>query len=181
MTHESQKDKIPFSGTVRPLDEKDLESIKEILEVWVKDRDTGEPRPGEVQEDLDVMLASIRGKNDRSYLVAEDSGKVIGVIGMKKPDEVMMGFARSPNPYELVNAYVDPDYRRGRGVGSSLVLELEYLARQKGFTELVLNSGPRYEKTGWEFYDKIGYKRVGLAEKYYGDGGDAPVWSKMLA
>ncbi len=181
MIVKNKKDKIPFTGRVRPLTVNDLEEVKPILEVWLKDRVTNEPLTKEVDEGLEVMKDSVDGHNDRSYLVAEDAGKVIGIVGMKNPDEVMLGFARTQKPYELVNAYVDPRYRKGRGVGRSLVAGLESLAKQKGHKELILNSGPRYKDTGWGFYDKLpGYKRVGLATEYYGVGGDAPVWSKVL-
>ena len=67
------------------------------------------------------------------------------------------------------------------GVGSALVARLEDEARWRGYTEIVFNSGPRYKDTAWGFYDKLpGYSRVGVAEKLYGEGGDAPVWSKVL-
>ena len=172
---------LKFQGSIRNLREKDLLALKPILETWVKNRDTGLLIPEEVEEDLQLMSDSVDG-SDRTYFVAEDqNGEVIGVIGYKKPDDKMLEFTSTPNPAELVNAYVKIDERKGKGVGRALVAKLEESAKDMGFTEIVLNSGPRYEKTGWGFYDKLpGYKRVGVAVKLYGEGGDAPVWTKIL-
>ena len=104
-------------------------------------------------------------------------------MGVRPPDERMLPFAQTDNPLELVNAYVSRK-RRKQGVGTALIKKLEEFALAQGATEIFLNSGPRYRKSGWEFYDKVGYKRVALAEGYYQDeegSYDAPVWSKVLS
>lgn len=179
---EDKKETRLFSGRIRTLSDGDIPSLRPILATWVKDRTTGQPLPEEVEEDLQVMQESIGGNNGRTYFVAEDlDGSVIGVIGFKIPDPRMLPFTESLKPAELVNAYVSQDRRAGKGVGRALVSKLEEEAKTKGFTEIVLNSGPRYKDTGWGFYDKLeGYQRVGIAKGYYGEGGDAPVWRKTL-
>ncbi len=127
------------------------------------------------------MRDSTTGANDRKYFVAEEEGNVIGVIGIKQPEDTMRAFAATENPLELVNAYVSKDQRAGRGVGRALVKSAEDEARSRGNTEIILNSGPRYETTAWGFYDGLpGFSRVGVAENFYGEGTDAPVWSKRL-
>ncbi|MBI4057915.1 GNAT family N-acetyltransferase [Candidatus Microgenomates bacterium] len=178
----TSKERPLFQGSVRELRLDDLDSLRPILSTWIKDRDTGETLPDEVEEDLQIMGDSAQGKNDRQYFVAEDvNGKMIGVIGFKNPDPRMLDYCKTSNPAELVNAYVRVDQRAGKGVGRALITKLEEEARKKGFTEIVLNSGPRYKDTGWGFYDKLpGYQRVGVAVGYYGEGGDAPVWRKEL-
>lgn len=175
-----------FSGVVRDLRNIDLPSLKPILATWIKDRDTGQPLTEEIEEDLQIMSDSITHNNDRTYVVAETpEGEVIGIVGFKTPDVRMIPFTQTSKPAELVNAYVKSDERKGRGVGKALVSELENKARKAGYTEIVLNSGPRYKDTGWGFYDRLinnvdRYERVGVAEGYYGEGGDAPVWRKIL-
>lgn len=172
-----------FQGEIRQLALADLDALQPILERWIVDRDTGIPRPDEVREDLDLMRASVDGSNGYQYFVAEENGQVVGVIGMRQPPEKLLelGFLHTNNPIELVNAYVTPEQKGGKGVGRALVSRLEDEATQQGYTEIVLNSGPRYENTGWGFYDKLaGYERVGVAMGYYGEGGDAPVWKRDL-
>jgi len=176
------KHELTFVGMIRLIREEDIPQLKPILETWIKDRNTHESLPDEVADVMDVMRKSIDGGNDRVYLVAEASDdQVIGVVGFKNPDETMLSFAKTHNPAELINAYVAQDKRGGKGVGSTLVRRLEEEVILRGYTEIILNSGPRYKETGWGFYDKQpGYTRVGIAEKMYGEGGDAPVWSKVL-
>jgi ribosomal protein S18 acetylase RimI-like enzyme len=179
MTIQEKSDK--FDGIVRSLAEGDLAEIKPILETWIKDKITGSPLPDEVAETLKNMQESLSGNNDRVYLVAEEDSAIVGVIGFKNPDRIMIAFAQTSNPAELINAYVRVDERGGRGVGRALVDFLEEEAIRQGFTEIILNSGPRFKDTGWGFYDKLpNYNRVGMAENYYGQGADAPVWSRML-
>lgn len=173
------KDK--FKGDIRNLEERDLIGIQLILEHWVVDSDTGKPLPNEVDEDISLMRESIKVDTERHYFVAVQEAEIIGVIGFKKPDERLLQFAKTSNPAELVNAYVSPKYRKGKGVGKALVACLEAEVEKRGYSEILINSGPRYKDTGWGFYDKLpGYNRVGISEEHYGKNGDAPVWQKIL-
>ncbi len=171
-----------FSGIVRSLQETDLPQLRPILETWMRDSKTHELEREEVEETLKRMQESLTGDNDRKYFVAEETdGRIIGVIGMIRPGEVMQQFATTNNPIELVNAFVAMDKRRGQGVGRALVAALETEAKRRGITEIVLNSGSRYEEFGWGFYDRLeGYSRVGVAKNLYGPGFDAQVWRKIL-
>ena len=177
------KHELTFAGAVRFIREEDVIRLQPILETWIRDRITHELLSDEVTGLMGSMRDSINGINDRIYLVAEGlDGQLAGVVGFKNPDETMRAFAETENPAELVNAYVAHDQRNGRGVGSALVRSLEKEAIRRGYTEIILNSGPRYKETGWGFYDKQpGYKRVGIAEQMYGVNGDAPVWNKVLS
>lgn len=173
---------LTFPGIIRLLRTEDIPQLKPILETWIRDRETQEPLPDEVASLMDAMGKSIDGENDRVYLVAQaPDDQVVGVVGFKNPDATMLSFAKTHNPAELINAYVAEDQRGGKGVGTALVRGLETEARSRGYTEIILNSGPRYKNTGWGFYDRLsGYERLGVAEKMYGEGGDAPVWGKAL-
>ena len=116
----------------------------------------------------------------RTYLVAENqTGEVVGVIGFTSPEARMYRFKLTARPVELVNAYVKQD-ERGGGVGRALVAELEKRAKDQDYTEVLLNSGPRYKGTGWGFYERVGYTRVGVMKNRYGKGAHAPVWRKAL-
>jgi len=171
----------PFQGNVRELRIEDLPQLKPILETWIKHRETKEPLPEEVTKTLQNMEESIGGKNERHYLVAEtEEGQTVGVVGIKKPDKIMTSFTSTPNPTELVNFFIVSS-ERGKGLGKILAANLENYARSLGHTEIVLNSGPRYKETAWDFYDRLpGFKRIGIAKEYYGKEGDAPVWKKIL-
>lgn len=180
--NDSKKEQPQFDGLIRTLVKEDIPALRPILATWIKDRQTGEPLPDEVEEDLQIMADSNTSIGDRNYLVAVDTnGEITGVIGFKDPDPRMLKFAKTEYPAELVNAYVKSDQRKGKGVGRALVSALEKLARETGYTEIILNSGPRYKDSGWGFYDKLeGYQRIGVSHEHYGEGGDAPVWEKQL-
>lgn len=171
-----------FDGIVRPLIREDLAPLKPILETWVRDPKSGEILSREVMDDLLSMSDSLNGRNSMEYLVAQNlSGRVIGMMGLSDPKDVLIQFATTSNPLELVNAYIDKNHRAGQGVGTALVNRLIEKAIEKGSIELLLDSGPRYKETGWGFWDKQpGFRRVGIAEGLYGPGNDAPVWQKLL-
>jgi ribosomal protein S18 acetylase RimI-like enzyme len=173
--------RIDFAGTVRPLRAADLPSIQRILELWVRDTPSSPPLADEIAGHLARMSNSLVEERGARYLVAvTETGEIVGVVGMRPPDVKMLPFTSTERPVEMINAYVDPHHRKGCGVGTVLVRELERLARESGFTEMVLNSGPRYRSSGWEFFDKLGYERRGLAHDLYGEGVHAPVWRKIL-
>jgi len=166
----------------RLLIEADTDLLRPILERWIRDSETGEPFPNEVEDVIREMRASLTGLNDRTYITAETlENGVIGVIGFRHPEERMIPFTTRKEAAELINAYVAEKHRAGKGVGSSLVSALEHEVKKRGFTQVVLNSGPRYKDTAWGFYDRLaGYKRVGIVENMYGVGRHAPVWRKEL-
>lgn len=126
------------------------------------------------------MAASLHQDRRYQYLVAATDGKeIVGVVGMRPPTPDMLRFASMEQPIEMINTYVDSRYR-GYGVGAALVRELEQLAQEHGYSEIIVNSGPRYRHSGWKFYDKLGYERRGIAWDLYGEGAHAPVWCKIL-
>lgn len=170
-----------FIGIIRSLRADDLAAVEGILQFWVRDSPSGAPVSEEIAEFLARMFRSLTDKCEYRYLVAltvDDA--IIGVVGMHPPTPEMRPFAATERPAEMINTYVDPRYRKGYGVGTALVRELERLAREHGYSELVVSSGPRYRHSGWGFYDKIGYQRRGMAWHLYGTGEHAPVWGKIL-
>jgi ribosomal protein S18 acetylase RimI-like enzyme len=168
-----------FDGIVRPLQEEDVLHLRPILEEWV--RYEGRIIESEVEEDLDLARKSLTGENECRFFVAETKeGKIIGMMGLRPPDERLLSFAETSNPIELITAYVASEHRGGKRVGSALIEALRESAKSKGSTEIVVNSGPRYEPTGWGFYDRTGFTRAGVARDMYGEGIDAQVWRKPI-
>lgn len=158
----------------------DIPHVKPILETWVRDSDTGEILEDEITSIIESMYQSIGNKKGKQFVVARDaSGNVTGVMGMDVPGEDIRRFTKTSNPVELVNAFVDPS-QRGLGTGNLLATSLEEKAVDAGYTEIVVNSGPRYKATGWKFWTSRYGEPIAIQENLYGPGADAPVWIKSL-
>ena len=169
-----------YDHTTRSAQLADLEHIRPILEHWIRDGETHQPLTEEINHTLTTIAESIQGENARTYTVAVDEhGKVMGLMGMVPPGDDMRAFTTTANPIEFVNAYVAPA-ARGKGVGGSLAQNLEGRAIQAGHTEIVVNSGPRYQHTGWDFWTRLYGEPVAVQKDLYGPGNDAPVWTKRL-
>ncbi len=168
------------SPVVRIASEDDLPQIRAILETWIRDQSSGEVIQTEVDEVIGKIRSGIDSPEAATNIVAEDEkGHVVGVMGLYPVSMGMLQFVETESPREINNAYVASN-SRGLGIGGMLVARLESVSRQQGITELIINSGPRYKKTGWDFWRSVYGSPIAQAEDYYGPGLDALVWRKNL-
>ncbi len=166
---------------IRDVKAEDIPSLNRILQVWIRDSETRESLPAEIQSIIDGILASTKIASDFHYIVADIKESVVGVIGLRPvQDEDMRKLSLTDKPAELINAYVDEKLRAGKGIGKALLKGLEEKALKMGYKEILVNSGVRYKDTAWEFYTRMYGEPVGFIENKYGDGKQAPVWRKML-
>lgn len=169
-----------FNGVIRSLKKKDIPTLQTILEYWL--RDFNVVAHDEVEEDISTMRNSLDEASSKRMFVAEKDGKAIGMMGLViPPKDVLLQFAKTDSPSELIMAYVHPDYRGGMGVGTALINTAQDLAKSKGRKEILLESGPRHAQTGYPFYDKQpGFKRAGQINDFYGKGVHTVVWQKTF-
>ena len=167
---------------VRELRPEDLGAVEDIARQWVRfPAETGPVIEEEVQEMLNLMHESIEHQNERNYFVCTDAhGKTVGFVCMAPLDKAMQQFVVTARPIELKNLYVDKQKTKGKGVGSTLYGFAKQWARDQQYTEVLLNSGPRYQDSGWPFYKKVIGDPVGVLKDFYGGGNDAPVWREDL-
>jgi ribosomal-protein-alanine acetyltransferase len=93
-------------------------------------------------------------------LVAKENGEIVGfIVGMIYPD------ARTINGH-ILTIDVSPFHRR-RGVGQTLLREIEKIFVQKG-VELCLLEVREGNIAAIGLYHKFGYEEVGRLENYYG-------------
>jgi len=78
----------------------------------------------------------------------------------------------------VVTLDVAPAWRR-RGLARSLMAALESRVRENGAVSMALHVYVGNE-SAMRFYEKIGYGRVGMAERFYGRGMDALVYRKKF-
>lgn len=146
---------------IRKPQEKDLPKIKDILAGWND------------QEYTDLYFNRIKNEihgqtefNMKFWVATEEN--VLGIIGLCDLSPDLLKFAKHPNPGQLKILYVD-DVQRGKGIGKKLVNYIEDEALTQNYKELFVKSSEEYEKTAWEFYEKMGYKTVSLIENKLND------------
>lgn len=178
--NEQQEVRHRFEGRIRRAELSDIPHLDPILQEWIRDRYTGELIPEEIADVLNNVQESIENPSPEiAYFVAESNdGRVLGMLGTKQVDSLMLHLAETQHPIELTNAYV-AGASRGHGMGRELFNQAALWAGQNGYTETIWNSGPRYAATAWGFYNHY-YDRLGVLEHFYGPGGDAPVWHQVL-
>lgn len=96
------------------------------------------------------------------FFVLEDEGKIIGYVMADEERNLIVSIA------------VHPDYRR-KGYGKMLMEHV--LKFMKGKVILQVRKS---NEAAINFYKKLGFRRVGEIRKYYIDGEDAILMSKMI-
>lgn len=96
-------------------------------------------------------LAEGRG----AFVIARDDGRAVGCGAIRLID---------PTLAEVKRMYVEPD-QRGKGVGSSVLENLESVARQLGVKRLVLETGV-YQEAAIALYRRAGFIEVDCWGEY---------------
>ncbi len=169
---------------ISPLQESDIDQFDLILNAHVRDSSTGEVIAAEIAS----IKSYMRGGEDeygrtRTYIVARDhTGKIWGCMAYSVPDPDMIihfGLETTDDSIELLNAFVSPEIFRGGGVGKKLLEGIVEAGRKEAKKQLLIHSGPRYEKS-WGFYDKLTDTSHGFIQNKYGEGRHAKTWRKVL-
>jgi GNAT superfamily N-acetyltransferase len=168
--------------SIRDVQPADLSQLRPLLESWIRDSETGQLITDEVNDTLLAIEGVANGTNqERKYVVAESrDGRVLGIMGMIDANKKLTSLASTSgetHAVELINAFVSPE-ARGRGIGGLLVKNLVIVARGLAYDEVLVESGPRYKDTGWQFWTSIFGEPVAVHKDAFGPGRDAPVWRK---
>jgi len=181
MIEQLRKEKLTV--TVRGLVEEDISLLEPILRQHVRDLFTQEVVEAEVKAIQDYMQGSADSEGRvRHYLMAHtESQKAIGCMAISTPDSDMTNHfkADAVESVELLNAFVDSSYLRGKGVGKTLFEAVCAYGKRNGARYLLVNSGPRYTSS-WGFYDSVCDSSHGFIQHKYGEGRHAKTWKKKL-
>lgn len=97
---------------------------------------------------LDYTAEQLAEEYDQLHLAAfERSGALIAYLNLTPKDE---------RDVKMRQVAVAPDWQ-GRGVGQALVRHSENLARERGFSRMMLHA----RETAVPFYEKLDYRRKG--------------------
>ena len=141
---------------IRPWEEKDIDAIAEMEERCFSD-------PWKKSD-----LANVVKYPFYQSFLAEEGGQVCGYGCL------IVLFEDA----ELANIAVSPDVR-GKGVGKALMESMHEKAKALGAERMLLEVRVS-NASAIGLYEKYGYHRYGIREKYYADGEDAYLMTKAL-
>ncbi len=165
---------------IRSSEISDLVSIRKILEGnWIGIN--GLVQDDEIEYILKLIENSIN-KTDNAikfkehYIVADIGKEIVGILGYRKLFYKFRSFAKTDNPIELHILFILKD-RIKNGIGTALIDNLVNMAPDEGYSEIIVKSSDRW-KNSWDFYDKIGFERVGRTKS--DSGNITQIWSKQI-
>ena len=94
------------------------------------------------------MTVEEMAASDTTVFVARDSGKAIACGALRRHADSIA---------EVKRMWTNPAYQ-GMGIGGRILNEIMALAREEGFTRLVLETGDRHP-AAWRVYERAGFKR----------------------
>jgi GNAT superfamily N-acetyltransferase len=137
------------------------------VSVEIRRIDYGDPAASVLRDEMDVEMSALYAT--RSSDASPEMGRLIGVALTVHPEEMvatvgafdgdeLVGHA-AVRPFEdsleVKRVIVRADHR-GRGISKRLMLELESVARERGVTSLILQTGD-LQTEAIALYTKIGY------------------------
>ena len=96
------------------------------------------------------------------FIVAQINGFIVGFI---------VGFLTSETTGRIFSLAVHPSYQN-RKLGSALLKEIKDVFREMGVSEIILEVRSGNVKAR-RFYERHGFYKTGVMEKYYNDGESA--------
>lgn len=141
--------------SIRQYQHSDLDRVHELHEIAMREVSAF------VEEALDTDLHDIEGTyldTDGEFLVGEVEGEIVAMGAFRPATGYITEFLDgiSENSAEIKRMRVAPEHQ-GNGYGTQIFSELEERAQERGYTELVLDTGPTqeaakrlYEANGFE-------------------------------
>lgn len=114
----------------------------------------GVPRSAEAMAKVQAALFVDPADVPATVLVVDQAGRAVAHAALR----------RLRGEWEVKRVIVDSS-QRGKGVGRTLMLELEAIARRGGATRLILQTGDR-QPEAVALYEKLGYTPIPTYEPY---------------
>ncbi len=149
---------------IAPLQPKQTEqarrTIYSVAYSMSHDRDTLEETIAFFQEvwpleDIDHFQEAYL-ENGGAFLVILDGEQVVGTGALRKLED-QVG--------EIKRLWLLPEYQ-GQGVGYQMMQQLFAIAREKGYTQIRLQTNPEYNQRAYVFYRRLGFYEI---PTYYED------------
>lgn len=112
----------------------------------------------EIKEPSTIKRSALRERAERG--LAKISHKYLAFLDGEEVAFVVLDLWRPPRPMVIYEVFVDPEFRR-KGIGANVLLKIEPIASEKGYSEIVLVPRPLTEEVSDEdlvrWYQKQGY------------------------
>lgn len=139
----------------------DLPEIKNILSEW-NDEEYTKIYFSRVRNEINGIT-----EFNMKFWIASDN-VVLGIIGLSDLSPDLLIFSKTDKPGQLKILYID-NKMQGKKIGKKLTLFIEKEALKQGYKELLVKSADIYKNTAWGFYEKMGYKQMGLIDNSRND------------
>jgi GNAT superfamily N-acetyltransferase len=150
----------------------DLPSIYNILTRWNK------------IPYADTVFALIRSELtqkqefNRQYFVLVDTDIILGIGGIADLASEMKTYSTKEKAGSVKTLFLNNE-SRGKGYGKKLLQYLEIKLKEQGNDEIILRSSKDFEPTAWDFYLKMGYRRIGTMPGH-DDESEMAVFQKLI-
>jgi putative acetyltransferase len=125
----------------------DKRSLEEVIKLF--------EAQGELKDMDNIQQAYF--DNDGIFLIMTDDDQVIGTGAIRKFEG---------KTCELKRLWLLTEYH-DRGLGYQMIQELLAFARNKGYERIRLETDPVYQKRAVEFYKRLGFQEVPIANAAY--------------
>ena len=125
----------------------DKRSLDEVIELFESH--------GELKDMDDIQQTYF--DNDGIFLVMTDVDQLIGTGAIRKFEG---------KTCELKRLWLLTEYH-GKGLGYQMIQELLAFARKNGYERIRLETDPVYQKRAVEFYKRLGFREVPIANATY--------------
>ncbi|GIP20024.1 MULTISPECIES: GNAT family N-acetyltransferase [Paenibacillus] len=107
---------------------------------------------------MEERLTALENHPNYRNFVAELDGKIVGTISLKQLKTHEM-----KQPVTRITALVVDENHRGKGIGTTLIQEVEAWGKRKGSQELFLSTGDdnHYRPDARPFYERLGFECAG--------------------
>lgn len=112
-------------------------------------------------------------------MVAVKEEQTIWICWLIDCENDMIQFTTTSNPIQVVNFFIKNE-ERWKWIWSQFLKEVELVAKNKWYTEIILNSGPRYTESARWFYDKYFWEKLWTIYDKYWEWLDANVRWKII-